>query len=46
METFYDIDIAHRAHAKKLRIEFERAESLNTSPLFIEALADIVRKAV
>ena len=46
METLYDIDIVHRAHAKKLGMEFERAESLNTSSLFIQALADIVRKAV
>ncbi len=46
METLYDIDIVHRAHAKKLGLEFERAESLNTSSLFIKALADIVRKAV
>ncbi len=45
METLYDIDIVHRAHAKKLGLEFERAESLNTSPLFIKALADIVKKA-
>jgi ferrochelatase len=45
METLYDIDIVHRAHAKKIGIEFERAESLNTSPLFIKALADIVHKA-
>lgn len=45
METLYDIDIVHRAHAKKLGISFERAESLNTSPLFIKALADIVQKA-
>ncbi len=45
METLYDIDIVHRAHAKKLRLNFERAESLNTSPLFIRALADVVRKA-
>lgn len=44
METLYDIDIVHRAHAKKLGLHFERAESLNTSPLFIKALADIVRK--
>ncbi len=43
METLYDIDIVHRAHAKKLGIEFERAESLNTSPLFIKALADVVK---
>jgi len=46
METLYDIDIVHRAHAAKLGIEFYRAESLNTSPLFMKALADIVRKAL
>jgi ferrochelatase len=45
METLYDIDIVHRAHAKKLGLNFERAESLNTSPLFIKALADIVKKS-
>jgi len=45
METLYDIDIVHRAHAKKLGLTFERAESLNTSPLFIKALADVVKKA-
>lgn len=43
METLYDIDIVHRAHAKKLGLGFERAESLNTSPLFIKALADVVK---
>ena len=46
METLYDIDIVHRAHAKKLGINFERAESLNTSPIFIKALADIVKKII
>jgi ferrochelatase len=45
METLYDIDILHRTHARNLGIEFERAESLNTSKLFIKALADIVKKA-
>ncbi len=44
METLYDIDIVHRAHAKKLGVTFERAQSLNTSKLFINALADIVKK--
>lgn len=44
METLYDIDIVHRAHAEKLGITFERADSLNASPLFIKALADVVRK--
>lgn len=46
METLYDIDIVHRAHAQKLGLEFERAESLNTSPLFIKALADVSTKAL
>jgi protoporphyrin/coproporphyrin ferrochelatase len=45
METLYDIDIVHRAHAEKLGLHFVRAESLNTSPLFIKALAEIVRIA-
>jgi ferrochelatase len=44
METLYDIDIVHRKHAHGLGLAFERAESLNTSPLFIKALADVVRK--
>jgi ferrochelatase len=45
LETLYDIEIVHRKHAEQLGLAFERAESLNTSPLFIKALADIVRKA-
>lgn len=45
METLYDIDIVHRSYATKLGMTFERAESLNTSELFIKALADIVKKA-
>ena len=45
METLYDIDIVHRKHAAGLGISFERAGSLNTSPLFIKALADVVKKA-
>jgi len=46
METLYDIDVVHRAHAKKLGLTFERAESMNTSPVFIKALADVVNKAL
>jgi protoporphyrin/coproporphyrin ferrochelatase len=45
LETLYDIDIVHRKHAEKLGLTFERAESLNTSKIFIKALADIVKKA-
>jgi len=44
METLYDIDIVHRKHAAGLGLAFERADSLNTSPLFIKALADVVKK--
>ncbi len=43
METLYDIDIVHRKHTEGLGLRFERAGSLNTSPLFITALADVVR---
>jgi ferrochelatase len=46
METLYDIDIVHRKHAQGLGLAFERAESLNTSPLFIKALADVVKRAL
>jgi ferrochelatase len=46
LETLYDIDIVHRKHAVDLGLTFERAESLNTSPLFISALADVVKKHV
>ena len=46
METLYDIDVVHRAHANKLGLTFERAASLNTSPIFIKALADVVKKAL
>lgn len=46
METLYDIDIVHRKYATGLGLMFERASSLNTSPLFIKALADIVKKAL
>lgn len=44
METLYDIDVVHRKHAEGLGLAFERAESLNTSLLFIKALADVVKK--
>ncbi|HUL00291.1 MAG TPA: ferrochelatase [Nitrospirota bacterium] len=46
LETLYDIDIVHRMHAKKLGLQFDRTKSLNTSTMFIKALADIVRKSL
>ena len=46
LEVLYDIDIGAREQAEKAGIEFARIESLNTSPLFIKALAAVVREAL
>ncbi|MFA5073442.1 MAG: ferrochelatase [Nitrospirota bacterium] len=46
LETLYDIDIVHRAHAEKLGLRFNRAESLNTSTTFIKGLANVVLKKI
>jgi ferrochelatase len=46
IETLYEIDIQYAEEAKTLGIEnFRRSPSLNDAPLFIECLADLVRKA-
>jgi ferrochelatase len=45
LETLYDIDIVHKSFAEKLGLEFRRVPSLNVNPLFIRALADVVRRA-
>jgi ferrochelatase len=42
IETLYEIDILYKNRAKKLGIVLRRTDSLNTNPLFIEALKDIV----
>jgi ferrochelatase len=42
IEILYDIDIAFKKYAAERDIELFRTESLNTSPLFIEALAAVV----
>lgn len=44
VETLYDLDILHRGQAEALGIRFERTASLNDDPLFIEALAAVIRK--
>jgi ferrochelatase len=44
IETLYEIDILYKALAASRGVRLERAGSLNTSPLFISALAEIVRK--
>lgn len=46
VETLYDIDIVFKTKAEELGMNFKRAASLNDSPLFIEALADIVKKSL
>jgi ferrochelatase len=46
IETLYEIDILYKNLAASHGMRLERAESLNTSPLFISALADIVRKGI
>jgi len=42
IEILYDIDIAFKQYAAGRGIELFRTESLNTSPLFTEALAAVV----
>ncbi|MBX6772337.1 MAG: ferrochelatase [Chloroflexi bacterium] len=46
VEVLYDIDIEARGVAERLGARLSRTVSLNTSPPFIEALADVVRRAV
>lgn len=46
IETLYEIDILYKNLAASRGMRLERAGSLNTSPLFISGLADIVRKAI
>ncbi|HMK49441.1 MAG TPA: ferrochelatase [Thermodesulfovibrionales bacterium] len=42
IETLYEIDILYRDFAESLGIHLRRVESLNTLPLFIKALKDVV----
>jgi ferrochelatase len=42
LEILYDVDIEAAARARALGIRLERAESLNTDPLFIEAMASTI----
>jgi ferrochelatase len=47
IETLYEIDITYAELARERGIvQFRRAPSLNTSPLFIDCLADLVRTAL
>jgi ferrochelatase len=44
IETLYEIDLLFGDEARKLGLNFHRAPSLNTEPLFIDALATLVEK--
>ncbi|HEX4022344.1 MAG TPA: ferrochelatase [Acidobacteriaceae bacterium] len=44
VEILYDIDIAFQELAQKIGLKLWRPESLNASPLLIEALADLAQK--
>ncbi len=46
VETLYEIDILYKRLADSLGIKLIRTESLNTHPLFIKALKDMVIRAV
>jgi protoporphyrin/coproporphyrin ferrochelatase len=46
IETLYEIDILYRDMARKLGMRLERVNSLNTSPLFISALREIVLQGI
>jgi protoporphyrin/coproporphyrin ferrochelatase len=43
VEILYDIDIGFREFGERIGLKVSRPESLNRSPLLVEALADIVR---
>jgi ferrochelatase len=44
IETLYEIDLLFGGEAKQLGLNFHRVPSLNTEPLFIEALAALVER--
>lgn len=46
LEILYDIEIGAREQAEEHGIVFARTESLNTSPLFIKALAEVVKETI
>lgn len=44
LEILYDVDVAAREQAREAGLTFHRVESLNTSPVFLEALADVAAR--
>ncbi|MBW4838178.1 MAG: ferrochelatase [Paenibacillaceae bacterium] len=45
LEVLYDLDIEAKTIAKELDMRLERIESLNTEPLYMEALGDVIIKS-
>lgn len=45
VEVLYDIDIEAKQLADKLNIQLLRIPSLNTHPLFIQALGEIIKES-
>jgi ferrochelatase len=46
LEILYDVNIGAREQAEENGIQFAKTESLNTSPLFIKALVEIVKETL
>lgn len=46
LEILYDVGIGAREQAEEHGIHFARTESLNASPLFIKALAEVVKSTI
>ena len=46
LEILFDLDIEAQEYAKRRKITLRRTESMNTSPTFIAALADVISKRV
>lgn len=42
IETLYEIDVQYKQMARSMGIRLERTESLNTAPLFIQCLEELV----
>lgn len=46
VEVLYDLDVEAKAEADALQVELRRARTVNDHPLYIRALADLVRQRV
>jgi ferrochelatase len=46
VEVRYDLDVEAKAQADALGIDFKRAGTVNDHPLYIRALADLVRRCM